>query len=490
VDIIGRKREKAELERLYTSGVPEFIAVYGRRRVGKTYLIREYFGENISFLLTGTNKASNRQQLKNFDVAVARYGNGGSYRPAKNWFEAFEILRELLEARRIETRISPKYDEGTGRHEGTGRLVVFIDEMPWLDKHKSGFVSALEHFWNDWGSRVPELLLIVCGSATSWVVKKLFEDKGGLHNRLSTRIRLEPFSLKECEEYLTWRGISLNRLQILDAYMVLGGIPYYLSLFKSQFALTQNIDWLFFNKDAPLRNEYTELLASLFKDPGRHRAIIEALAGCRGGLRREEIIEKTGLPNGGSLSVTLAELEQCGFIEGFSDFTKAERGVCFRLVDPFILYFLKFVQRNRTKDEYFWTNYTADGGYHVWVGLAFEQLCERHIPQIKQALGISGVSTRVTAWRSGKGQSAGAQIDLLIDRRDGIINVCEIKYTKTPFAIDKSISEELQRKIQVFAAETRTRKALHLTLLTPYGLSEGSYRGAVQAQVTMDDLFA
>jgi DNA-binding HxlR family transcriptional regulator len=271
------------------------------------------------------------------------------------------------------------------------RLVVFMDEMPWLDRHKSGFIAALEHFWNDWGSSVPELFLIVCGSAASWIIRRLLEDKGGLHNRLTYRILLEPFTLKECDEYLTWRKVALNRLQVLEAYMIVGGIPYYLSLFKREYALTQNIDSLFFGKTAPLKNEYAELLGSLFQDTSRHRLIIETLTQRRGGFTREELIVRTGLPNGGSLTRTLTELEQCGFIVQSSDFTKPQRGVFFRLIDPFMLFYLRFVKNNKTKDEYYWTNYTADAGYRAWSGLAFEQLCELHLQQIKKALGIHGV---------------------------------------------------------------------------------------------------
>jgi AAA+ ATPase superfamily predicted ATPase len=492
MEIIGRKREKADLQRLVDSGRPEFVAIYGRRRVGKTYLVKEFFGDDISFQLTGSNKATNQQQLENFDAAMLRYGVNNGYRlnhPTKTWFEAFAVLREFLEFKlaRVQaerTQTSPDI------LPSERRLVIFIDEMPWLDRQKSGFVAALEHFWNDWGSSVPELLLIVCGSAASWIIRKLLEDRGGLHNRLTYRILLEPFTLKECDEYLAWRKVALNRLQVLEAYMIVGGIPYYLSLFKREYALTQNIDSLFFGKTAPLKNEYAELLGSLFQDTSRHKLIIETLTQRRGGFTREELIAQTGLPNGGSFTRTLAELEQCGFIAQSSDFTKPQRGVFFRLVDPFMLFYLRFVQNNTTKDEYYWTNYTGDASYRVWSGLAFEQLCELHVQQIKKALGIYGVSTHVASWRSSPGHVPGAQIDLLIDRRDDVINICEMKFAKTPHLIDKRESEDLQRRIQVFADQTGTRKALHLTMVTPYGLASGSYSGAVQSQVTMDDLFA
>ncbi|MDR1238471.1 MAG: ATP-binding protein [Propionibacteriaceae bacterium] len=475
MDIIGRKEEQRLLKRYWLSDKPEFIAVYGRRRVGKTYLVREFFGD-FAFRMTGAANVSTRNQLADFDAAIRQHAEN-PYPRAQNWREAFEILRDLLEAKLADPR------------RPSGKLVVFLDELPWLDRKKSGFVSALEHFWNDWAASRPEILLIVCGSSTSWIVKKLFKNRGGLHNRLTGRIGLAPFSLAECEEYLAAQSVVLNRYQVLQAYMICGGIPYYLSLFDKHFGLTQNIDHLFFTKNAPLRDEFEELFASLFANPGRHTTVVRALARNRTGISRDEVIQATKIADGGSLTQTLAELEQAGFTAKSVDFTKAKKGALYRLVDPFVLFYLRFVERNRSGDEYFWTNYTADAGYRAWTGLAFEEACLLHLRQLRAALGIAGVSSEAVSWRSDPSITPGAQIDLLIDRRDQIINLCEMKYTAQPFTIDKSTAEALQRRRQVFVAETGTRKAIHLTMITPYGLADTGYRGDIQSEVTMEDLF-
>jgi AAA+ ATPase superfamily predicted ATPase len=469
--IIGRRNEIAELERVRGSGKPELVAVTGRRRVGKTYLVKEFFANDFAFQLTGIRDEATSEQLLNFDKAI-QIRSKKKYPAAKSWLDAFWVLREFLQTSSVKGK----------------RQAVFIDEMPWLAKQKSGFLPAFEHFWNDWASSQPDVILIACGSQASWIVNNLYKNKGGFHNRITSRIKLSPFSLKECEEFFAFKGVALNRQQILESYMILGGIPFYLDLFLPNLSLPQNIDRLFFTDNAPLKDEYGELYASLFNHPGQHMRIVEALSTRRAGLTRTEIIEQTGLPNGGSFSAALVDLGQCGFVEQYQDFTKPKRGVIVRLTDNFTLYYLRYVMDNRSKDDYFWTNYTADGGYATWVGLAFEQLCLAHIPQIKKKLGISGVSTRVASWR-GAGAEEAAQIDLLIDRKDGVINLCEMKYTLHPFAVDKETDLALDRKKRVFIAETKTRKAIHITMVTTYGLRPGGYRGSIQSEVTMSDLF-
>ena len=487
MQIIGRIQEQATLKRLSCSNKPELLAVYGRRRIGKTYLIREYFNNAFAFQMTGSRKLDTPRLLKLFDAAMKRHFESAS-KPARDWLHAFEMLREQLQSS-ISKQRAIALAETTGQQSMAPRHIVFIDELPWFDRGKSGFLAALEQFWNDWASSQPEVLLIVCGSSTSWIVKKIFHDQGGLHNRITARIELMPFTLRECEEYFSYLGIAFNRYHVLESYLIFGGVPYYLSLFDKAYAVTQNVDRLLFAKGAILADEYGELFSSLFSNPERHTTIVEALTDRYFGLTREEIAQKTSLPVGGSLSNTLFELEQCGFITRFTDFTKPKKVAYYRLIDPFVLFYLRFVKGNHTHNEFFWTDYVKDAGYHSWSGLAFEQVCSLHIAQIRAKLGISGVSMQLSSWRSAA-SVPGAQIDLLIDRKDGIINVCEIKYSNKPYTIDADFDKVLQRKLNVFADETGTRKALHLTMITTYGLSGSGYQGGVQAQITMDDLFA
>ena len=467
--IIGRKAEMRELARYYDSGRPELVIVYGRRRVGKTYLIKEYFENKFAFYYTGSVNVPNTVNLANFDQAIREYG-GQVKTASKNWSDAFAKLKALLQK------------------TATGRKVVFIDEMPWLDAHKSDFLSSLDYFWNSWASAMPEILFIGCGSATSWITKKIFQNRGGLHNRVTGRIYLAPFSIGECAEFFRSRHIEITRYQLAECYMIFGGIPYYLNLFDKGLSFSQNVDKLCFAEKAPLRNEFTELYMSLFNNPRHHITIVEALAKKNSGLSRTEICAAGGLQPNGHLTEALNELEQCDFIEKFTDFTKRKNGARYYLKDPFTLFFLRYMKDNPTKDEYFWTNYIDDGGHRAWSGYAFEQLCRIHIRQIKAKLGILGVSASIASWRS-KDSIPGAQIDLLICRKDGVINLCEIKYSKHPYEINKSYAEQLERKKSVFAMETGTKNAIHITMITTYGLAKKGYFGIAQSEITMDDLF-
>ena len=467
--IIGRKTEMRELEKYYSSGRPELVIVYGRRRVGKTYLIKEYFKNSFAFYFTGTIGVPNAVNLANFDRAILEYG--GSETPASpNWATAFEKLKKLLQNKR-------------GK-----RKVVFIDEMPWLDTRNSDFLTAFDYFWNSWASADPEILFIGCGSATSWITKRLFRNRGGLHNRVTGRICLAPFSIGECEEFFRDRNIVINRYQLAECYMIFGGIPYYLNLFEGGMSFSQNVDRLCFAAAAPLRNEFEELYMSLFDNPRRHIAIVEALAKKNCGMSRNEISAIANLAPNGHLTEALNELEQCDFIEKFSDFTKKKNGAYYYLKDPFTLFSLRFINDNQTKDEYYWTNFSEAGGHRAWSGYAFEQLCRIHIKQIKYKLGISGISTEVFSWRS-KERREGAQIDLLISRRDGVVNLCEMKYTLHPTTLSEADERDLQHKRVTFLSETGTRKAIHITMVTTYGLTDKGHRASVQSEVTLNDLF-
>ena len=469
MDIIGRIPQMDELQRFYDSGKPELVIVYGRRRVGKTYLIREFFGDRVDFYFTGTVGASNSENLANFAKALTDAGSARG-RPIENWGEAFDRLKSLLAA-------TPRK-----------RKVAFIDEMPWLDTRDSDFLTAFDYFWNSWASAVPEMLFIGCGSATSWITRKLFQNRGGLHNRVTGRVYLAPFSLKECEEFFMSRNIVLTRYQMAECYMVFGGIPYYLNLFRSDLSFSQNVDKLCFADNAPLRNEFDELYGSLFKSPGKHIAIVEALSRRRSGLTRSELSAAAKQQANGHFTEALGELVQCDFVEKYTDFTKPRNGSYYYLKDPFTLFFLRFIKNNNAKDEYFWTNYLEDGAHRAWTGYAFELLCKIHIKQMKDKLGISGVSTETTSWRS-KAAEPGAQIDLLISWRDGVINLCEMKYSKHPYTITASEASALERKKSVFLMETGAKSAIHITMVTTWGLEKKGHHAIAQSEIVLDDLF-
>jgi len=467
--IIGRRAEQRELQRLLDSDKPEFIIVYGRRRVGKTYLIKEYFENNFAFYFTGSVDAPNDKNLSNFDKAVVDYG-GEASRASKNWGDAFDKLKILLNARRER------------------KMVVFFDEMPWLDTRGSDFLQAFDYFWNSWASSIPEMLFIGCGSATSWITKKIFQNRGGLHNRITGRIYLAPFTLGECEEFFQSRKIEMTRYQMAECYMIFGGIPYYINLFHTDLSLTQNVDKLCFTENAPFKNEFEELYKSLFKSPDRHIAIVEALAKKTAGMNRAELSKASKFQPNGHFTEILKELEQCDFIEKYNDFTKDKNGLYYYLKDPFTLFYLKYMKNNNARDDYFWTNYAEDGGHKAWLGYAFERLCRAHVRQIKEKLGILGVSTVTASWRS-KETAPGVQVDLLISRRDGVINLCEMKYAKHPYLITRAEASELERKKAVFIAETGAKSAIHITMVTTWGLERKGYFNIAQSEIILNDLF-
>ena len=463
--IIGRKNEQQRLHNLYHSDKAEFIAIYGRRRIGKTFLIRQLFENEFVFDLAGLANANTGEQLVNFTLSLNRVAKT-PYKTAKNWLLAFEQLISLVEN-------SPKE-----------RKVIFIDEISWLDKPRSGFLTALEHFWNGWACSRSNVMLIVCGSATSWIMNKLINNHGGLHNRLTANIYLQPFTLRETELYLQSQNCDYSRYNIAECYMTMGGIPYYLSKIDGNLSIAQNIDNLFFADNAELKNEFQNLYASLFKNYADYIKIVEALSIKTKGLSRQEIEKITGLSSGGGLTGTLKELEYCGFIRSYNTFGKKKYEQLYQLLDAYTLFYFNYLAKNEYSDTAFWTNSLNTPQHNTWAGYAFEMLVLQHVAEIKQALGISGIQSAVSAWKSGT-----AQIDLIINRKDGIINLCEIKFSGKEFVIDKNYEAILRNKLYTFKEETKTRKALHLLMLTAYGLAKNKYSGIAQKEITLDDLF-
>jgi hypothetical protein len=468
--ILGRREEQLHLRDYVTADRPDFLVVYGRRRVGKTFLIREFFDNKFCFYTTGLAKADKTEQLTEFNNALNRYGIK-HYELATDWFTAFHQLRDLIES-----------------SQADGKKVIFLDEMPWMDTHKSNFISGLEAFWNGWGSGRSDILLIACGSATSWITNKLFRNLGGLYNRVTRRMYLAPFTLAECEEFYASKGVVYNRQQIVESYMIFGGIPYYMDQVERHLSLPQNVDRLCFRSGGALTGEYDALYSSLYEYPEKHMHIVNALSKKSMGLTRSQIIDTARLTNSGALTKTLTELEDCGFIRKYYGYGKKNRDAVYQLIDFFSLFYLKYMHDKKHIDEDFRLSNLQSGQINAWRGYAFEQVCLYHVNQIKKALGISGVSSSVYSWRS-KVAEPGAQIDLVIDRRDGIINLCEMKYSDHEYTITKKYDDELRHKRSAFYSETKTRKALHNTFVTTYGLTRNAYWGNVQSEVSMDDLF-
>lgn len=476
--IVGRKKEIEELERLYESERPEFVAVYGRRRVGKTFLIKQALKGRITFQHTGVSPVDQdgeknlmRTQLESFYYTMLSHGLEGYSKP-KSWFEAFFQLKQLL----------IKLDNGS-------RLVVFLDELPWMDTPRSGFLPAFESFWNGWCSGRDNIMLVVCGSATSWILGNLSRNKGGLYGRLTCEIKLSPFTLKECEDYFASENIELSRYDIAQSYMVFGGIPYYLSYFKKGLSLEGNIDNILFGKNPRLKDEFNRLFNAIFSNPEDCKKIIRLLAKKHVGFTREEIAKETGLPFGGGLTDTLNALAESDFIQRYNPYDKKGKTTFYKLIDNFSLFWLKYVESNQANTN-FMTDNMASNIMKSWRGVAFEELCWQHIGQIKQALGIAGVGSTISVWGvKGSDETEGAQIDLLIIRNDNVVNLCEMKFVGGAYTIDKDEEIKLRNRIESLKSTLSLKQTVHLTLVTTFGLSYGKHSGIVQKQVELDDLF-
>lgn len=449
----------------------EFVVVYGRRRIGKTFLVRRFFKDNYAFSFVGKHEMGREQQLAEFAKELMRYSHSTFVPQLKNWTEAFDAVQRLLET-----------------YDIPGKKVVFFDEMPWMDTPKSDFVSALENFWNGWANMRDDIVLVACGSATSWMVDKLLHNQGGLFNRITQKLYLRPFKLSEMEQYLDEKHFGWNRYQIAQCYMILGGIPFYLTLLNPKLSLLSNIDELFFaDAHAMLRTEYNELYSTLFKRPDNYLAVIRMLTERKEGFTRKEISEKTKL-GGAALSKILSDLEQCDFIFSYARYGNAKNNAIYRIKDFYTLFYYKYVNGIDTKDSLRWTHLSSTPQVSSWQGFSFELLCLLHLDEIKKALGIDRILNDASAWRS-KQPEQNTQIDLVIERADHNINLCEMKFSSGMYAIDKGYEQKLRERMSIFLAETMTRCSTRITMVTTYGVLQNKHSGIVNDEVLLDDLF-
>ena len=453
--------------------------MYGRRRVGKTLLIKEAANYDFTFSFTATDNITKSLQLANFAVELAKQFNTSTTFSFKTWFEAFHQLGILLE--------SLPTDQNK---------IIFLDEIPWADTPKSYFIQALENFWNVRCAFHPDIKVVVCGSATSWILNKIIGNRGGLYGRITHQFKIEPFNLYESALYFKAKGFKYSKKEIADIYRVTGGIPYYFSLMKTELSVVQNIDYLFFAKNAPLIKEFNYLYASIYKRPAIYLDVVRQLANMGKGMTRQELIKKLHIKGNGGFSNVLKELEECGFIRAYLPFEISSRKktsknspfTLYQLVDLYSLFYLKFLNEHKYYNENFWSANFRTPSINTWRGISFEKLCLWHIPQIKEALGISGVDVRVCSW-IGSYEGEKAQIDLIIERKDGVLNICEMKYSGEKYVITKKYYEEFEHKLNIFIEASKTRKTPMVTFITSNGIKLNSYSGLVQKQVELVQLF-
>jgi uncharacterized protein len=473
--IIGRITEQKLLSQLLQSPDAELLAIYGRRRVGKTFLIRNAYEKQLVFEFSGMHNASLKKQLSLFGQAMSKT-TGLPISDPTTWIQAFDQLAAWL---------TPKIKKQ--------KKVVFIDEFPWLHTPRSGFREAFEHFWNMWASKQKNLIVVICGSAAAWMIKNIVNNRGGLHNRVTRKIRLLPFNLMETEAFLKSRHVQLDRYQIIQLYMVMGGVPQYLKMINRGESITQTIEHICFSKDGFLKDEFNNLFLSLFNNAHEHIAVIKALAKKGNGLTRNEIIQQCKLKTGGGTTQLLDELRESGFIEPYIPFGKNSKNRLYKLIDEYSLFYVKFIQNEKNNGPNSGFLFANSPSWISWSGIAFENICLKHVYQLKVALGISAVLSQHYVWRTPKTENnheTGAQIDLIIDRNDHCMNICEIKFSKTQYEITQKYSMELQNKLHQFQNHSQTHKTLFLTLITTYGIKNISqYQGQIPCHLSMDALF-
>lgn len=480
-NIIGREREIERLEQYMQSPKSEFVALYGRRRVGKTFLVKELLEGQFSFRITGREKATTQEQLANFNYAFHDFSSLDE--KAGTWTEAFNLLKKYLQTSKDETKL------------------LFFDELPWLDTTHSGFLSALEHFWNDWAIYRNDIKLIVCGSATTWMLNKVINSRGGLHNRVTHKIPIAPFTLAETESYFQSEGFPYERQEILESYMAVGGVAYYLTLFERDKSVAENIDQLCFNRNGDLRDEFDKLYKALFKKADSYIKIITALNKKNKGMTRLELLDATKSVNNGNFTKKLEELEACDFIRSYNQFGNDKKEKLYQLIDPFSLFYFKFMHDKGNFMKNYWLKMQTTDEYHNWCGYAFEIVCLNHLDEIVHALGIDGCINTPCSWsykptkavieddEADDDMKHGTQIDLLIDRSDKCINICEMKFSQSEYEIDKRYYEHLQQRSRIFQKMTNTKKSLVPIFITSQGLYNNMYARKITKQITIDDLF-
>jgi len=483
--LIGRKKEQVLLKEILNSPKAEFLALVGRRRVGKTYLVRNFFEKESCtfFYCSGLKDGSLKQHLAEFAIQIGQtfYG-GAAIVPRNNWFEAFEDLNAAM------TQSSSRK-----------KIVLFIDEFPWLATKRSRLLQALDYYWNRYWSHENNLKLIVCGSSASWIINNIINNKGGLYNRVTRTMHLSPFTLHETKQFLSAIGLKLNHKHVVDFYMALGGIPYYLSLVRKGMSAYQSIDELCFQKNGALVKEFGRLFAALFENSDSYVSLIRVIAQYHYGIGQAQLIKESKAPDGGRTIKRLKELEEAGFIIEFIPYGHKEKGIYYKITDEFTLFYLRWMEPNlktilkQDNGHGYWLAKTTTPHWKSWAGYAFESICYKHLTQIRHALAIDA-GAQMGSWRYAPKQEGqeGAQIDLLFDRADNVITVCEIKYNEQPFIIDKHYAKILTNKLRVYQERSQTPKQLFLAMICAGGIKPSIYseelvHGGI---VTLDDLFA
>ncbi len=440
--VVGRKEEQLILSKVLWNQEAQLVAVYGRRRIGKTFLIKSFFADKIkSINLIGSKRLKNKDLLSHFRDSIVTAGLVNTELPTpNNWNDAFKLLRLVLET-------------------NSDQILIFIDEVPWFERPKSNFIGEFEHFWNSYATNRENLKIILCGSATSWMLKKLIYNKEGLHNRFTARINLKPFSIQEANEFLLSKSIKLTSKNLLELYLSIGGIAEYLKWIDKANSSAVIINDLCFKTSGNLFEEYESLVPALFSDPEKYNRLILALTKKTQGSTFKELEQLSGVAKGTTLARMLTELELNSFVTAYTPYSWGNVKL-YRLTDPYLIFYHKWIQSIKKQGvpvpENYWMQTFNSQSFRIWTGYSYETFCFTHISDILKQIGISGMRVKPSIWRS-KLSKQGAQIDLVLERADHIINLCEIKFHTQPIVLDDKLENELMRKVSIFQEETKSK---------------------------------
>lgn len=480
--VIGREEELDTISRLYASERSEFLAIYGQRRVGKSFLIEEALGNKITFSAVGLYQKIDKdspekvesyrqKQLAHFYNSLREYGlpKEGNLAPT-SWMEALELLKKLLKSKRAK------------------RKVVFIDELPWLAGPQSAeLLEELGHFWNSWAGMRKDIFLIVCGSATSWMVDNVLRDYGGLYGRITERIFLKPFTLAECERYWNKRGFHLSRFEIALTYMVIGGVPFYMDSIRPDRTMADNINAIYFDKDKA-RQEFKDVYTSLYSSSETYIEVVRQLGKRFYGMTRDELLKAVEKKGGGTFTDILDNLIDSGIIRSYTLYGGPRKQTVYQLVDFFTLFYLRFVENT---DFTSWRSVQRSKPFYTWAGNTFELLVLEHMPKLADALRIKEYATPFS-WRGKTPDGEGVQVNLIIpattERADYI---CEMKFSEGKYTLSNDDAEEFARQIAALSISKihKPTHSIYVALVTSLGVTDSKHRIHVNELVTLDSLF-
>ena len=493
--MIGRKKEIKLLNEICDLEESSLVAIYGRRRIGKTYLVnhmfKKYRQDCLFFEFTGAYDGDKRGQIDNFIDQVYEWFYVEPSFEIKSWSDAFRFLKRTI-------------DKEIKKRDSNEKVIVFLDEVPWIDRsNKGGFLSALGYFWNTWCEPRENVVLILCGSNSSWIRDKILKNaRGSLYQRVTHQISMYPFDLKETKAYLLeQKGFMIDNKTVTDIYMIFGGVAKYLSFLNPNESSAENIDRVFFSIHGSMYREYDELFSSLFADKSDYyKSVIELLCTRRSGFSLSDISKAFNEKLGGKLRLAIAELEECGFIKGLSKYGNSVRGVNYMIVDPYILFHHKWIKgfsRNdiATLPNNYWLHKSSSQSYAVWSGYAFEIVVMVNIRLYLNAIGRLGFFSGVYHWQhmAKSEDEQGAQIDMVVNYGNNIFDILECKYYNSEYVISKEYAKNIKNKLSMFkkyGLYSKQKSELRLVFLTSYGVKMNAEAHSLNiSRVCLDDLF-